>query len=98
MPVPVSWDVEHCAPTLDLVRLADTVAALREQTDLVVQVSSGGPVTDTEADRLAVLDSDPDAASCSMDVQRVLGDRLRRQVWGVLDRTGHDRPMTLDGV
>ena len=57
---------EHHAPTLDLVRLTETVAALREQTDLVVQVSSGGAVTDTEADRLAVLDSDPDAASCSM--------------------------------
>jgi 3-keto-5-aminohexanoate cleavage enzyme len=57
---------ELYAPTLDLVRLTETVAALREQTDLIVQVSSGGAVTDTEADRLAVLDSEPDAASCSM--------------------------------
>jgi 3-keto-5-aminohexanoate cleavage enzyme len=57
---------ERAAPTLDLARLSETVSALREATDLVVQVSSGGAVTDTEADRLAVLDSDPDAASCSM--------------------------------
>jgi 3-keto-5-aminohexanoate cleavage enzyme len=57
---------ELAAPTLDLVRLTETVAALRAETDLVVQVSSGGAVTDPEADRLAVLDSDPDAASCSM--------------------------------
>jgi uncharacterized protein (DUF849 family) len=53
-------------PTLDLGRLTDTVAALREATGLVVQVSSGGAVTDSEEDRLRVLDSDPDAASCSM--------------------------------
>jgi uncharacterized protein (DUF849 family) len=53
-------------PTLDLGRLTDTVAALRSATDLVVQVSSGGAVTDSEPDRLRVLESDPDAASCSM--------------------------------
>jgi uncharacterized protein (DUF849 family) len=57
---------ERAAPTLDVVRLTETVAALRSATDLVIQVSSGGAVTDTEADRLAVLDSDPDAASCTM--------------------------------
>lgn len=57
---------ERAEPTLDLVRLTETVAALREATDLVIQVSTGGAVTDTEADRLAVLDADPDAASCSM--------------------------------
>ncbi len=50
-------------PTLDPVRLADTVAALREATDLIVQLSTGGAVTDPEADRLAVLDAVPDMAS-----------------------------------
>src|SRR5919112_246305 len=34
-------DGEH-RPTLDLGRLTDTVAALREGTDLVVQLSTGG--------------------------------------------------------
>jgi uncharacterized protein (DUF849 family) len=53
-------------PTLDLGRLRATVAALRAETDLVVQLSSGGAVTDPEADRLAVLDAEPDAASCTM--------------------------------
>jgi 3-keto-5-aminohexanoate cleavage enzyme len=53
-------------PTLDLGRLKDTVAALREQTDLVIQLSSGGAVTDPEADRLAVLDASPEMASCTM--------------------------------
>jgi len=49
--------------TLDLGRLRDTVAALREATDLVVQLSTGGAVTDNEADRLRVLDAAPDTAS-----------------------------------
>jgi len=42
-------------PTLDQGRLRETVAALRQSTDLIVQLSSGGAVTDPEADRLAVL-------------------------------------------
>lgn len=53
-------------PTLDLGRLTDTVAALRERTRLVVQLSTGGAVTDPEADRLRVLDALPDSASCTM--------------------------------
>src|SRR4051794_533759 len=50
-------------PTLDLGRARAAVAALRDTTDLVVQISSGGAVTDSEDDRLAVLDCDPDGAS-----------------------------------
>ncbi len=57
---------DDAQPTLDLARLKDTVGALRAATDLIVQVSSGGAVTDSEEDRLRVLESDPDAASCSM--------------------------------
>jgi uncharacterized protein (DUF849 family) len=53
-------------PTLDPGRLRDTVAALRASTDLIVQLSSGGAVTDPEADRLAVLDCGPEMASCTM--------------------------------
>ncbi len=53
-------------PTLDQRRLRETVTALRESTDLVVQLSSGGAVSDPEADRLAVLDAAPDMASCTM--------------------------------
>ena len=53
-------------PTLDQGRLRATVAALRESTDLIVQLSSGGAVTDPESDRLAVLDAGPEMASCTM--------------------------------
>src|SRR5207244_10860746 len=40
-------------PTLDLARLTDTVAALREGTGLIVQLSTGGAVTDSFDSRLA---------------------------------------------
>lgn len=53
-------------PTLDLGRLREAVAALRAATDLVVQLSTGGAVTDPEADRLRVLDARPEMASCTM--------------------------------
>jgi 3-keto-5-aminohexanoate cleavage enzyme len=53
-------------PTLDPGRLRETVAALRAETGLIVQLSTGGAVTDAEADRLRVLDAEPDMASCSM--------------------------------
>src|SRR6476661_10428662 len=56
-------DDEH-RPTLDPQRLKDTVAALRESTGLVVQLSTGGSVHDAFEDRLAVLAADPD--SCSL--------------------------------
>jgi uncharacterized protein (DUF849 family) len=57
---------EAARPTLDLGRLRETVAALRAETDLIVQLSSGGAVTDPEEHRLRVLDAGPDMASCTM--------------------------------
>jgi 3-keto-5-aminohexanoate cleavage enzyme len=57
---------DDAEPTLDLGRLRETVAALEEATDLVVQLSTGGAVTDPEADRLRVLEAGPDMASCTM--------------------------------
>jgi len=56
---------DDARPTLDLGRLRDTVAALRAETNLVVQLSSGGAVTDPESERLRVLDAAPDMASCT---------------------------------
>jgi uncharacterized protein (DUF849 family) len=50
-------------PTLDLTRLRDTVQAVRAATDLIVQLSTGGAVTDSYEDRLRVLDAGPDACS-----------------------------------
>jgi len=52
-------------PTLDLARLTDTVAAVREGTDLVVQLSTGGAVTDPYEARIRVLDALPDSCSLS---------------------------------
>src|SRR2546423_14294660 len=48
-------------PTLDLRRLKDTVAALRAETDLIVQLSTGGAVTHPEEDPLRVPDALPDS-------------------------------------
>jgi 3-keto-5-aminohexanoate cleavage enzyme len=53
-------------PTLDLPRVREVVAAVREATDLVVQLSTGGAVSDPFDARLAVLDAGPDAASLSL--------------------------------
>jgi 3-keto-5-aminohexanoate cleavage enzyme len=67
-------------PTLDLGRLRETVAALREQTNLVVQLSTGGSVHDPLEARLAVLDARPD--SCSLTCGTVnFGDDVFLNPW-----------------
>ena len=67
-------------PTLDLARLTDTVAALRESTDLIVQLSTGGAVSDGFKARLAVLDAAPDA--CSLTCGTVnFGDEVFSNPW-----------------
>ena len=53
-------------PTLDLPRVNEVVAAVRESTDLIVQLSTGGAVTDPFDARLAVLEAEPDAASLTL--------------------------------
>ena len=53
-------------PTLDLGRVREVVTAVREHTDLIVQLSTGGAVTDPFDARLAVLDAEPDAASLTL--------------------------------
>jgi uncharacterized protein (DUF849 family) len=54
---------DRARPTLDIGRLTETVRALRGGTDLIVQLSTGGAVTDAFEQRLAVLDAAPDACS-----------------------------------
>ncbi len=51
-------------PTLDAGLLRASVEAIRESTDLVVQLSTGGSVHDPLEQRLTVLDAQPD--SCSL--------------------------------
>ncbi|QBR93363.1 3-keto-5-aminohexanoate cleavage protein [Nocardioides euryhalodurans] len=72
-------DDDH-RPTLDLGRLQDTVAALREQTSLVVQLSTGGSVHDPLADRLRVLDAAPDSCSLTMGTTN-FGDDVFSNPW-----------------
>jgi uncharacterized protein (DUF849 family) len=67
-------------PTLDLAALRDTVRALRESTTLVVQLSTGGAVTDPLEQRLRVLDAEPD--SCSLTCGTVnFGDDVFNNPW-----------------
>jgi uncharacterized protein (DUF849 family) len=67
-------------PTLDVARLTDTVQALREGTGLIVQLSTGGAVTDSFDRRLAVLDAAPDA--CSLTCGTVnFGDEVFHNPW-----------------
>jgi uncharacterized protein (DUF849 family) len=75
-------------PTLDPVRLRDAVAALRETTDLIVQLSTGGSVRDGEAARLAVLDAEPDMASCTMGTVN-FGDDVFMNRWAFITALHH---------
>jgi uncharacterized protein (DUF849 family) len=67
-------------PTLDPGLLKATVQALRAETSLIVQLSSGGAVTDPEDARLAVLDAEPDMASCTMGTVN-FGDDVFMNRW-----------------
>jgi 3-keto-5-aminohexanoate cleavage enzyme len=75
-------DEDH-RPTLDLGRLQETVAALRAQTSLVVQLSTGGAVTDPLEDRLRVLDAAPDSCSLTMGTVN-FGDDVFMNPWGFI--------------
>ena len=73
-------DDDH-KPTLDVRRLTDTVDALREQTGLVVQLSTGGSVHDPLEARLKVLDAQPDSCSLTMGTTN-FGDDVFLNPWG----------------
>jgi 3-keto-5-aminohexanoate cleavage enzyme len=70
-------------PTLDLGYVREVVAAVRESTDLVVQLSSGGAVTDPFDARLAVLDAAPDAASLTLGTVN-FGDDVFSNPWQLI--------------
>jgi uncharacterized protein (DUF849 family) len=74
---------DDARPTLDIGRLTDTVAALRAKTGLIIQLSTGGAVTDPFEARLAVLDAAPDA--CSLTCGTVnFGDDVFANPWGFI--------------
>lgn len=72
-------DAEH-RPTLEPGRLAESVAAVREATSLVVQLSTGGSVHDPLEDRLKVLDAEPDSCSLTMGTTN-FGDDVFLNPW-----------------
>lgn len=72
-------DHDH-QPTLDGVLLKEWVAAVRESTDLVVQLSTGGSVHDPLEARLQVLDAAPDSCSLTMGTTN-FGDDVFMNPW-----------------
>lgn len=72
-------DHDH-RPTLDGVLLKEWVAAVRESTDLVVQLSTGGSVHDPLEARLQVLDAEPDSCSLTMGTTN-FGDDVFMNPW-----------------
>jgi uncharacterized protein (DUF849 family) len=67
-------------PSLDLGLLRATVEALREATTLVVQLSTGGAVTDPFEHRLRVLDAEPDSCSLTCGTTN-FGDDVFQNPW-----------------
>src|SRR6476619_6371732 len=73
-------DCPQLRTTLDLGRLRETVAALRESTGLVVQLSTGGSVHDPLEERMKVLDAEPDSCSLTMGTTN-FGDDVFSNPW-----------------
>ncbi len=72
-------DPDH-RPTLDLGLLREWVAAVRDASDLVVQLSTGGSVHDPLEQRLKVLDAEPDSCSLTMGTTN-FGDDVFSNPW-----------------
>jgi 3-keto-5-aminohexanoate cleavage enzyme len=72
-------DAEH-RPTLDRGLLKEWVAAVRDSSDLVVQLSTGGSVHDPLDQRLEVLDAEPDSCSLTMGTTN-FGDDVFSNPW-----------------
>ncbi len=72
-------DQDH-RPTLELDQLREAVTAVREHTDLIVQLSTGGSVHDPLDKRLQVLDADPDSCSLTMGTTN-FGDDVFMNPW-----------------
>ncbi|MHB2023057.1 MAG: beta-keto acid cleavage family enzyme [Mycobacteriales bacterium] len=70
-------------PTLDPVLAKDAVAALREATGLIVQLSTGGAVSDSPDARLRVLDAAPDSASITCGTVN-FGDEVFENRWSFM--------------
>jgi 3-keto-5-aminohexanoate cleavage enzyme len=67
-------------PTLDVGHVKETIEAIRDVADLIVQVSTGGAVSDNEKERLRVLEVQPDAASLTCGTVN-FGDEVFENRW-----------------
>jgi 3-keto-5-aminohexanoate cleavage enzyme len=72
-------DADH-RPTLDPALLREWVAAVRDASSMVVQLSTGGSVHDPLDDRLRVLDAEPDSCSLTMGTTN-FGDDVFSNPW-----------------
>jgi uncharacterized protein (DUF849 family) len=72
-------DAEH-QPSLDAGLLRDAVDALRSETSMVVQLSTGGSVHDPLEQRLRVLEARPDSCSLTMGTVN-FGDEVFLNPW-----------------
>ena len=72
-------DADH-RPTLDLGLLREWVAAVRDASTMVVQLSTGGSVHDPLDERLRVLDAEPDSCSLTMGTTN-FGDDVFSNPW-----------------
>ena len=77
-------DAEH-QPTLDHGLLKASVDALREQTSLVIQLSTGGSVHDPLEQRLTVLEAEPDSCSLTCGTTN-FGDDVFLNPWGFMNQ------------
>jgi uncharacterized protein (DUF849 family) len=75
-------DADH-RPTLDPGLLSAAVEAIREATDLIVQLSTGGSVHDPLETRLTVLDAEPDSCSLTCGTTN-FGDDVFLNPWGFM--------------
>jgi 3-keto-5-aminohexanoate cleavage enzyme len=75
-------DPDH-APTLDPGILRAAVDAVRAETDLVVQLSTGGSVHDPLDARLTVLEAEPDSCSLTCGTTN-FGDDVFLNPWGFM--------------
>jgi 3-keto-5-aminohexanoate cleavage enzyme len=75
-------DAEH-RPTLEHAFLKEAVDAVRSETDLIVQLSTGGSVHDPLEDRLTVLDAEPDSCSLTCGTTN-FGDDVFLNPWGFM--------------
>jgi uncharacterized protein (DUF849 family) len=75
-------DADH-RPTLDHGLLTASVDAIREATDLVVQLSTGGSVHDPLEQRLTILEAEPDSCSLTCGTTN-FGDDVFLNPWSFM--------------